>query len=603
MKDDNSQQKIDFFNSLKDNPFQYIISKSWKYAEHGKKRYITFILMSFFANILMLFNPYAMGQVFNALQTGGADIMSHVAFWLGALVIIKSIFWLFHGPSRVIERNIAFDVRGNFINQAYKKLRLLPLKWHQDHHSGNTINRIRKAGEALYDFTGQYFQYIWSIVHLFGPVFILFYLSWPVAVVALFLNIMTLTALYSFDRVIMRWLDRENEKEHVFSATFFDYVANFTTIISLRLGRRTQKELYKRYGEIKPSFQPHVRLNEWKYFILNMAAIIMVALVLLVYIWNELQQNGIVMIGTAVAIYRYLEMFRQSFFGFAGIYQRILKNYTDLRSAEYIMQAENSQFSDKAVDEIDLAHWSKIEINKLNFVHNKNGLLAVDILDFTIEQNQRIALVGESGAGKSTFMALIRGLYEPQTVMMTFDGMQYDALNSLYDKTTLIPQDPEIFENTIYYNITVGVDYEESAIQEALRISRFDRVLKRLPHGLDTDVREKGVSLSGGEKQRLALARGILAASNSSIILMDEPTSSVDAQNEIHIYENVFNHFEGRAVISSIHRLHLLNQFDQVVVMDHGKIVQMGSFEDLKKQPGLFQTLWDKYQQSLGKNA
>jgi len=195
-------------------------------------------------------------------------------------------------------------------------------------------------------------------------------------------------------------------------------------------------------------------------------------------------------------------------------------------------------------------------------------------------------------------MAVMRGLYESDGVGLNLDGEQYDSLAPLFGTTTLIPQEPEIFENMIGYNITVGIDYSEDEVMDAVRLARFDQVLERLPNGLETDVREKGVTLSGGERQRLALARGILAARNSSIILMDEPTSSVDAHNEMTIYENIFTHFHDRAVISSIHRLHLLNKFDHVIVMDQGQIVQSGSFEELKNQAGLFQTLWDKYQHS-----
>jgi ABC-type multidrug transport system fused ATPase/permease subunit len=121
-----------------------------------------------------------------------------------------------------------------------------------------------------------------------------------------------------------------------------------------------------------------------------------------------------------------------------------------------------------------------------------------------------------------------------------------------------------------------------------------------MPEGLNTDIREKGVNLSGGEKQRLALARGILAAKNSSILLLDEPTSSVDAHNELLIYEQIFRTFHDKCILSSIHRLHLLDLFDYVYVMGQGQIVQQGTFEELRRQPGLFAVLWKKYQRETG---
>tara|TARA_Y100000590_G_scaffold426349_1_gene535337 strand:- start:1443 stop:1871 length:429 start_codon:yes stop_codon:yes gene_type:complete len=125
--------------------------------------------------------------------------------------------------------------------------------------------------------------------------------------------------------------------------------------------------------------------------------------------------------------------------------------------------------------------------------------------------------------------------------------------------------------------------------------SAFESVLSRLPFGLKTDIREKGVTLSGGERQRLALARGLLAARKSSILLLDEPTSSVDIMNERHIYQHIFDSFKEKTLISSLHRLHLLNEFDTIIVMNQGKIEQIGSFTSLLNQRGLFQKIWKKH--------
>jgi ABC-type multidrug transport system fused ATPase/permease subunit len=165
----------------------------------------------------------------------------------------------------------------------------------------------------------------------------------------------------------------------------------------------------------------------------------------------------------------------------------------------------------------------------------------------------------------------------------------------LFEQTTLIPQDPEIFENTIRYNITVGLDVPQSDLDHAVSLANFSDVIKRLPQGLESDIREKGVNLSGGEKQRLALARGLLAARSSSVMLMDEPTSSIDLLTVWLIYRQILTQFKDTTVISSLHRLHLLTLFDRILVLSQGKLVQNGTFEDLLATPGLFRDLWDDY--------
>ncbi len=116
-----------------------------------------------------------------------------------------------------------------------------------------------------------------------------------------------------------------------------------------------------------------------------------------------------------------------------------------------------------------------------------------------------------------------------------------------------------------------------------------------MPHKLNSSVVEKGVNLSGGEKQRLALARGLMAAEDKEILLLDEPTSSVDSDNELRIYKNIFSKFEGKTVISSIHRLHLLDLFDKIYFFENGKIVATGNFQELIKTSAKFKDIWEKY--------
>jgi ABC-type multidrug transport system fused ATPase/permease subunit len=175
------------------------------------------------------------------------------------------------------------------------------------------------------------------------------------------------------------------------------------------------------------------------------------------------------------------------------------------------------------------------------------------------------------------------------------DGVELPgALKCLHGCTTLMPQDPEIFADTIRFNITFGVEADEKDVQEAVRLARFDNVLARLPAGLETNIAEKGINLSGGEKQRLALARGIFFAQDSDIVLLDEPTSSVDQQNEHIIYENLLKTFKQKCIISAVHKLHLLDMFDYIYVFDDGRIVEHGNLQTLLNKNGRLAELWNR---------
>ena len=191
-----------------------------------------------------------------------------------------------------------------------------------------------------------------------------------------------------------------------------------------------------------------------------------------------------------------------------------------------------------------------------------------------IQSGQKIAFVGASGSGKSTMLALLRGLYQVDDVQLQLDDTQYHSLLALTEHTSLIPQDPEIFENTMRYNITCGLEVDDAKILDYCRLARFDEVLAQLPSGLDTDIKEKGVNLSGGQKQRLALARGLLLSEDSDILLLDEPTSSVDATNEKIIFTKILQFFNKKTIIAVMHRLHLLDMFDYIYVFDQGRILE-----------------------------
>jgi ABC-type multidrug transport system fused ATPase/permease subunit len=192
----------------------------------------------------------------------------------------------------------------------------------------------------------------------------------------------------------------------------------------------------------------------------------------------------------------------------------------------------------------------------------------------------------------------MRGLYPPKPgLKLEADSKSYDKLDVLSDYITLFPQEPEIFENTIEYNITLGLPFSNEEVMRVCETAHFSEVVEQLPSGLLSSIREKGVNLSGGQKQRLALARGVLAAKDSDIILLDEPTSSVDPKTELLIYERMFQDFSDKAIVSALHRLHLLVHFDYVYVMENGRVVDEGTFEYLRENSAPFQEMWKHQEQ------
>jgi ATP-binding cassette, subfamily B, bacterial len=578
------------------NPYFHLVSLSWHHAVGHRKRFVLFYGLSILSNLSLLALPFLLGKIFDTLQRNPPDLLMELVWWMSLYAVLNFLFWGLHGPARVIERKVAFHIKLHFMDDMYRRIKELPMKWHQNHHSGNTINRVNKAALGLYDFSQLQFLYITYIIGFFGPLVALAFISPLVAALAMVSGVLTALIVRRYDHKRIPLLEQENELEHHYSSAFFDYVSNITTIISLRIGERTRSELSRRLESIYPVLRKSIVINEWKWFSLTLCRITIEVAVLLFYIWLEMRHGNPLMVGAAVMVYQYLRRLSEIAVGIAQNYELLIRWRTNYDSIRYIQSAHDEIPPRPNID--DIRGWKRICINDIRFSYEDRNhhIHQVDNVNIALERGKRVALVGQSGSGKSTLLGLLRGIFEAQHAQVFVDEeRQPRVITVLPQLVTLIPQDPEIFENTIRYNITTGMEHGSDDLQQAMESACFLPVLNGLQAGLETDIRERGVNLSGGQKQRLALARGIFAARTSSILLLDEPTSSIDSSTERRIYENLFALFGDAAIVSSIHRLHLLEMFDWIYVMDNGAVVEEGRFEQLLEKQGAFARMWKQY--------
>lgn len=579
------------------NHYFYLISTSWKYAQGYRVKTVFTYILFVLANVVTMLEPLVFGKLLNALQIGGPDILRNAVIFLGYYALLSLGFWIFHGSARVLERQTSFFIVKNFTETIFETIASLPLKWHKDNHSGATINRVKKATTALKSFTDEGYIYIETIVRFFVSLAAIFFLMPAFGFLPLTLGVIIVFIIFKFDSRLAKTLDQINEKEHIVASTLFDYISNINTVITLRLEALAKKEIVRKLMHIFPLYQKNIQLNEIKWFSISMGLALMNFLILFSYIYQRVNAGQVILIGTLMALYQYTEKFIAVFFNLAWQYEKLVWLHTDISATEHIFQAHD-RLVKKFPDVQALRHWDSIDIQHLYFKHEDEKHQAHHLNDVSIQlaKGRRIALIGESGSGKSTLLSLLRGLYDADKLKLTVNGQSFHSLRVLSDFVTLIPQDPEIFENTIEYNLTAGIHHTKKDVLTCIELARFDRVLARLPNGLQTNIKEKGVNLSGGEKQRLAVARGLFAARHSSILLLDEPTSSMDPKNEIAIYKNIFAAFPQTCVISSVHRLNLLKMFDEIYVFSKGSIIQRGNFDELLAQEGgHFQEIWKGY--------
>ena len=578
------------------NPYISLMKTAWQYARQEKKQYIWVYSLFILASVVVAMNPLLYGWFINSLQKNGVGMIRYAWIYGLAFLGLKLMEWGLHGPARIIERRLAFNLSRNFLQELYHQTLHLPVKWHQDHHSGSTINRIRKAYEALKEFFQNGFLYLYAITKFFSSFIAMLFFSPLYGGIGVIMGAFTIWVIFKFDRPFIKAVDETNEKEHIVSSNLFDSLSNINTVITLRLEKRMEASLLGKVKDIFGPFMRTVRLNEWKWFIADTLVTLIYVVTAVGYIYQHSGTDKVLMVGNLVALLGFVTQFTSVFHDVAWQYTQIVQYDTNVQTARFISQDYKKQHVRDDAAELP-ENWKTISIEELNFSHQEtfsssDKAHSLHDIHLRIEKGKRIALIGQSGSGKSTLMALLRGLYEAQPgALINVDGHSAD-LASIAETITLFPQEPEIFENTIEHNITLGLPFEETEIRDVCDTAHFTEVLLQLPKGLQSNIMEKGVNLSGGQKQRLALARGILAAKSSEIILLDEPTSSVDPKTEIQIYEKLFEECKDKAVISSLHRLYLLSYFDYVYILQVGRIADEGKFEDLRKSSPIFRELW-----------
>lgn len=581
------------------NPLLYLFAKTWEYSAGSRKRVVCFMFMFIVATSVTLFGqPLIWAKIMDTIQLRGItpESIKMLLVLLLLTLAIDIVFWMFHGPARLLELANAFRTRMNYRRHLLKGILTLPLEWHAEHHSGHTIDKVEKGTTGLHQFSESSFEVLYGVVQLIGSYVMLAYFCPPAGGIVLAMIFLTAWITMRFDRILVKEYKAINHAENAISESVFDAVQNISTVIILRVERLVFEAIMRKVEQPFDLVKHNNWLNEWKWFLTNMCCALMTVLVLGAYFWQNIDTAGGVLVGTVYLLISYVRTMAELFFKFTSMYGDVLKRKARVANAEELsLDFRSKNFTNHVLP----PDWKTLSIENLNFsYHHDEGNLHLDGVSLAIARGERIALVGETGSGKTTLLKIMRDLYHPQGLRLSVDGVVIpDGFGGISRAITLVPQDPEIFATTILENITLGAEYDEAFVCRFTGMACFTEVVAELPNGLHSVIKEKGVNLSGGQQQRLALSRGLLACHDKDIVLLDEPTSSLDALTEMKVYKNILQEFAGKSIISSIHRLHLLPLFDRICMFDGGKIIASGTFEELLTSCPKFFSLWEMMRQ------
>ena len=587
------------------NPLVYLFSKTWRYSAGNRKKVVTFWSMFIVAESVHVFvPPFAWAKIMNVIQQEGVTAANIATLLLLLLIPLVSdlAFWSLHGPGRLLECANAFKARVTYRKHLLQGVMTLPMEWHVEHHSGDTIDKIEKGTTALYRFSEESFQIIYAMVQLIGSYVVLVYFSPPSAYIVLAMILITMWITMRFDRILLGHYQKLNRAENNISEGVFDAVSNIATVIILRVERLVFGAIVHKLEKPYELFKRNNRVNEAKWFLTNVCCTVMVIVVMGEYFWERIGLGQGILVGSVYLLINYLGRISELFFTFTRMYGEVLQQKAKVMNAEELA----SDFKEESfADHVLPKEWRRLSAENLNFSYHseEGGDLHLDDVAFSAARGERIGLVGESGSGKTTLLKIMRDLYHPKSNQLAVDGHPIpQGFGGISQAISLVPQNPEIFATTIIENITLGAEHEMDFVRRFTDMACFTEVAEGLPHKFESSIKERGVNLSGGQQQRLALARGLLACDDKDIVLLDEPTSSLDTATEMKVYQNIFKGFQGKTIISSVHRLHLLPLFDRIYMFDGGRIIGMGTLDELLTSCPPFQKLWKEYHKHKDKD-
>ncbi|RJG42573.1 ABC transporter ATP-binding protein [Motilimonas pumila] len=490
----------------------------------------------------------------------------------------------------IVAKHVTFAIRRRLVNQ----INLISIKEYETLGAGSLTSRYVTDVETLDKFIGETLsRFLIGILAIVGTAAILLWINWILGLFILCLNPVVIFFSTRLGSKVKHLKRNENSAFELFQQAIVETLEGIYEIRAANKERHYIQRIIDRASHLKDT---SIQFS-WKseaagrasFLIFLIGFEVFRATAMIMVLFTDLS------VGEIFAVFGYLWFMMGPVQELLNMQYSYFAASAALKRINSVLELEQEPKTQQGLNPFSQQENVSVDIKDLHFSYNEE-VEVIRGISLSIKPGEKVAFVGASGGGKSTLMHLLLGLYPAASGSIKFNGISTaeSGFDTVREHTATVLQSPNLFNDNIRNNITLGQDIDDALIWQALEVAQLRTFVEELELGLDTEVGQRGVRLSGGQRQRLAIARMVL--SDPKLVIMDEATSALDTKTEANLHQALNDFLQHRTTIIVAHRLSSVKQADRIFVFEDGKISQTGQHDSLVSTPGLYQSLYGGHQ-------
>ena len=564
---------------------QKTILRLWKYFGNSKSLLVVLIVAVFLVTLTSLAAPALQGAAIDRIAERNWKVLPALLIWLAAVYLLQVGCTLLQSLFAArLSQNMVRLMR----HDLFKKIDHLSIRYLDSHSSGDVMSRMTNDVENISNTVSQSLgSLISGVLTIIGTIAIMFWYCWQLTLITLITVILTVVVTKKMSAVMRKAFRKRSQVLGRLNGHAEEMITGYRSVAAYNKQQDVMEEFNKTSDELTKVGMRAEILGGSMGPIMN--GISNISFVIVAAFGGYFALCGIITIGVISAFIIYAKQFSRPVNEIAHLYGAL---QTAIAGAERVFELIDQPDEDNSGSRIMENIRGEISFRNVDFSYVPEKQVLYDF-NLEVKPGQKIALVGATGSGKTTVVNLLMRFYPIDSGEILIDGVNIDDINrdELRRSVAIVLQDTVLFSDTIANNIRyANQEATDEMIKKAARMSRCDTFIEQLPQGYDTCLKQAGASLSQGQRQLLTIARAILA--DPKILILDEATSSVDTRTEKDIQDAMVSLMKNRTSLIIAHRLSTICDADKIVVMDEGKIVEIGKHEELLAKKGRYYALY-----------